>query len=102
MQVTPQQDTGHTALPPTRLVPPAVAVFVHPNRDAEPEHERQAHAALAECIADIQRLPYQGTFEPRALEQGLESTQAYLVPSGTVGGLERARTLGVTDVRHLF
>ncbi|GGJ84914.1 DUF3182 family protein [Pseudomonas matsuisoli] len=75
----------------------ATAVFVLPNRENEPEHERQTHAALAARLAEALRLPYRGVFDPTVGQE-----QPYIVPSGTVTGLDAAKELGVTDVRHLF
>ena len=74
------------------------SLVLYPNRDHEPEHERQVHEALARRLAALQRMEFAGVFDPDAVYPG----GAYLIPSDTLIGLEQARALGLQGEQDLF
>ncbi len=76
----------------------AGAVFNHASRRHEPRHERDTQVALARRLADLLGLDFGGRFDPSASYPG----RVYLVPSGTLIGLDTAHRLGVRSEADLF
>jgi hypothetical protein len=74
------------------------AVAFYPNRAHEAYHERVSLGQLARRIAALQGLPYYGECSP---EQAA-GEPLYLVPSGTLIGVDEARRLGVAGEADLF
>lgn len=74
------------------------AVALYPNRAHEAQHERISLSELARRIAGLQGLPYYGEFNPAQAP----AEPLYLVPSGTLIGVDEARGLGVASEQDLF
>lgn len=74
------------------------AVAFYPNRRHEAQHERVSLGELARRIAGLHGLPYYGEYQPE--RQPREAL--YLVPSGTLIGVDDARALGIRDEADLF
>lgn len=74
----------------------AVATFA--NRTREPAHEKVVHEQLARRLATLQGLSFLGEYDPdTAYSQPL-----YLVPSGTLVGIEAAHAVGLGGEGDLF
>lgn len=76
----------------------AGVVLTYPNRRHEPEHERVVHQQLARRLAALRGLVFGGDFDPQAVYPG----PRYLVPSGTIVGLDLAHALGLRHEDDLF
>lgn len=61
-------------------------------------HDRNTHTVLAQKIAGIMGLKFEGEYNPARFNSG----QTYLLPSDTLQSIEIARTLGVRSNADLF
>lgn len=73
-------------------------VYVLSARAREPEHEQAVHEELARRIAGLLGVRYGGRFDAARTP----TEPAYLVPSDTIVGLERARQLRLASEADLF
>lgn len=77
---------------------PRGEVYVLSARAREPEHEKTVHEELARRIAGLLGAHYAGRYNVDTPP----GKAAYLVPSDTIIGLERAEQLGLAAEAHLF
>ncbi|MCW3148281.1 DUF3182 family protein [Stutzerimonas stutzeri] len=73
-------------------------VLTYANRANEPAHEKTVHAELARRLAALQGMVFGGEYDPTGKHTGT----FYVIPSGTIVGLEDARRLGLSSERDLF
>jgi hypothetical protein len=73
-------------------------VAVYPSRVYEPQHEQVVHAELAKQLADLLGYTFGDVRDVAASDTG----QVYLLPTGTLIGVDHAQSLGLKDERNLF
>lgn len=73
-------------------------VLYYSARPYEPSHEKEVHAGLAEQLAALLDMDYGGEHTAT----GRDSGPVYLLPTGTLIGMDQAIALGVQGEQHLF